>query len=52
MEEIKGQVVKVQTTKDQCIRLTIDVEKAFIGDVNVIAWQDNMVKIKLEEEKI
>lgn len=50
MEEIKGQVVKVQTTKDQCVRLTVDVEKLFIGDANIIAWQDCMVKIKLEEE--
>jgi hypothetical protein len=49
METIKGQVVKVQTTKDQCIRITVDVEKAFVGDANLITWQDNMVTIKLEE---
>lgn len=50
MEQVTGQVVKVQTTKDQCVRLTVDVDKAFVGSVNIITWQDQMVKIQLEEE--
>lgn len=51
MEQIKGQVTKIATTKDQCIRLTIDIEKSFVpASVNLIKWQDNMVNIQLEGE--
>ena len=46
MKEIIGQVTKVQTTKDQCIRLTIDVEKSFAGNTNLLTWQDTMVVVR------
>lgn len=48
MEITKGQVVKVTTTKDQCIRLTIDVEKAFADNVNLLNWQNEMVVLQKE----
>jgi hypothetical protein len=50
MENVKGIVTKVQTTKDQCVRVTVDIDKAFAEGVNLIAWQDGMVSIKLAEE--
>lgn len=51
MEIIKGQVVKITTTKDQCIRLTVDIEKGFVPkEVNVINWQDCMVLLQKEDE--
>jgi hypothetical protein len=51
-EKIKGQVTKIATTKDQCVRLTIDIEKSFIpSGVNLIAFQDQMINIELEEEE-
>lgn len=50
MEITKGQVVKVQTTKDQCVRLTIDIDKNFAGETNLLAWQDEMVTLQKEEE--
>jgi len=49
--KIKGQVVKVSTTKDQCIRLTVDVEKAFAVGTNLLAWQDDMIEMELEVER-
>lgn len=48
---IQGQVSKVQTTADSCIRLTVDVDKAFADGVNLLAWKDNMVAIQLEGEQ-
>jgi len=51
MDIIKEQVTKIATTKDQCTRLTVDVEKSFIpADVNLINWQDQMVTIQKEGE--
>lgn len=51
MEKIKGQVVKVQTTADECIRLTIDVDTSLIPeDVNVLKLKNNMVIIEQSEE--
>ena len=50
MEEIKGIVVKVGTNKDQTVRVTIDCDKAYVGAVNLIGWQDQEVKIRLEDE--
>jgi hypothetical protein len=48
---IKAQVVRVQTTKDQSVRLTLEADKAFVGNVNLISWQDQMVAVQLEVEK-
>jgi hypothetical protein len=49
METVKGQITKVQTTADECVRLTIDCDVALIGNVNVLQWKNQMVKIELEE---
>lgn len=52
MEKIKGQVVKVQTTADECVRLTIDVETSFIPEnVNVLKLKNKMVFIQPEENQ-
>jgi hypothetical protein len=51
MEITKGQVVKVTTTKDNCVRVTVDIEKAFIPkDVNILQWQDTMITIQHEDD--
>jgi hypothetical protein len=52
MENVKGQVVKVQTTADECIRITIDIDTAFIPeDVNVLKWKNNMVYVHANIEE-
>jgi hypothetical protein len=49
MEQVQGQVVKVQTTADECVRVTIDVDISLIPeDVNVLKWKNTMVFIKTE----
>ena len=49
MEEIiKGQIVKVQTTSDECVRVTVDIDAAFAGEVNILKWKNQMVNIELE----
>lgn len=50
MEQVKGQITKVQTTADECVRLTIDCDVALVGEVNILKWKNNMVTIQLEEE--
>jgi hypothetical protein len=50
MEQVKGQVVKVQTTADECIRVTVDIDTAYAGEVNILKWKNNMVNIELEED--
>jgi len=45
-ETLTGQVVKVQTTADECIRLTIDIDSQFVGEVNVLKWKNEMVHIE------
>jgi hypothetical protein len=51
MEITKGQVVKVTTTKDKCIRITVDIEQAFVpANVNILQWQDTMITIQHEDE--
>jgi len=43
---VKGQVVKVATTADECIRVTIDVETGSIPeDLNILTWKNGMVFI-------
>ena len=49
MEQVRGQVVKVQTTADECVRITVDVDVSLIPfDVNVLTWKNNMVFIMPE----
>jgi len=49
MEQVKGQVVKVQTTADECVRVTVDIDNSLIPeDVNVLKWKNNMVLIEVE----
>jgi hypothetical protein len=50
MEQIKAIVVKVQTTKDQCTRVTVDADKLYTEGINLLAWQDKEVTIILKEE--
>jgi hypothetical protein len=51
MEQVKGQVVKVQTTADECVRIVIDIDTSLIPeDVNVLKWKNSMVFIKTEGE--
>ena len=50
MEQVKGQVVKVQTTADECVRVTVDIDTSLIPeDVNVLKWKNNMVTIQVAE---
>ena len=49
MEITKGIVTKISTTKDQCVRLIIDIDKAYIPEnVNILKWQDQEVTIQAE----
>jgi hypothetical protein len=51
MEITKGIVTKIATTKDQCVRLTVDIDKAFIPEnVNILKWQDEEITIQHEGE--
>jgi hypothetical protein len=51
MEQVKGQVVKVQTTADECVRIVIDIDASLIPEsVNVLKWKNSMVFIKTEGE--
>lgn len=50
MEITKGQCVKVTTTKDNCIRVTVDIEKAFVGDINLLEWLNDMLIIQHGDE--
>jgi len=50
MEQVKGQVVRVQTTADECIRVMIDIDTSLIPeDVNILKWKNNMVLIQVSE---
>jgi hypothetical protein len=49
MEITKGIVTKVTTTKDQCVRLTIDIDKVFADKVNLLKWQDQSVAIQCDD---
>lgn len=52
MEQARGQVVKVQTTADECIRVTIDIDSALIpSNVNVLKWKNNMALIMVGESE-
>ena len=43
-QKVRGQVVKVQTTADECVRVTVDVDISLITeDINVLKWKNNMV---------
>lgn len=47
MEMTKGIVTKITTTKDQCVRLTVDIDKSFIPEeVNILKWQDQEVVLQ------
>ena len=49
MEITKGIVTKISTTKDQCVRLTVDIDKSFIPEnVNILKWQDQEVTLQVE----
>jgi hypothetical protein len=52
MEKItQGQVVKVATTADRCVRLTIDIDEAYAEGINFFEWVNNMVALQLEGNK-
>jgi len=48
MEITKGILTKVTTTKDQCVRVTIDIDKAYAETVNLLKWQDQEVALQCE----
>jgi hypothetical protein len=50
MEITKGIVVKVTTTKDQCRRITIDIDKDYCKGMNLLDWQDEEVTIQHDGE--
>jgi hypothetical protein len=50
MECVKGIVTKVTTTKDQCINVTVSVDKQFAEGINLLSWQDGTVYLTPEEE--
>jgi len=53
MEAARGQCVKVQTTADECVRVTIDIDTSLIpDDVNVLKWKNNMVLIQVSDVEI
>jgi len=53
MEITKGIVTKIATTKDQCVRLTVDIDKSFIPEnVNILKWQDQEVVLQSEENHV
>ncbi len=46
MQRATGQVVKVQTTADECIRVTVDIDSEAIPEsVNVLSWKNRMVVV-------
>jgi len=47
---IKGICTKITTTKDQCIRITIDVDKQFAAQTDLLSWQDEMIAMELIDE--
>jgi hypothetical protein len=50
--KIIGQLVRVQTTADECVRITIDIDSNFLKDINIIAWKNEMVSIELIDSVI
>jgi len=53
MEQVKGQVVKVATTADECVRITIDIDTSLIPkNVNVLKWKNNMVLIQINDIEV
>jgi len=52
MEQVRGQVVKIQTTADECVRVTVDIDTSLIPeDINVLKWKNNMVFIGIIEDR-
>ena len=49
MEITQGIVTKISTTKDQCVRLVIDIDKAYAEKVNLLKWQDQAVSLQCDE---
>ena len=49
MEITQGIVTKISTTKDQCVRLVIDIDKAYAENVNLLKWQDQAVSLQCDE---
>lgn len=48
-EKVKGQIAKISTTADQCIRLVIDIPNE-IAPVNIIKWLNSMVELIRQAE--
>jgi len=52
VKKVMGQVVKVQTTADECVRITIDIDVSLIPeDINVLKWKNNMVFMQISDQK-
>ena len=48
MQHINGQVTKIATTADQCVRITVDIDAAVIPEnINLIRWKNMTVILSL-----
>ena len=48
MQHINGQVTKISTTADQCVRITVDIDEAAIPEnINLIRWKNETVILSL-----
>ena len=48
MQHINGQVTKISTTADQCVRITVDIDEAAIPEsINLIRWKNEVVILSL-----
>ena len=48
MQHINGQVTKIATTADQCVRITVDIDEAAIPEnINLIRWKNEVVILSL-----
>ena len=49
-KKLRGQVVRVTTTMDECIRVTVDIDSGLVpAALNIIGWKNNMVDLSLAE---
>jgi hypothetical protein len=49
MKLVKGICTKISTTKDQCIRITIDIDKMYAAQTDLLSWQDEMIEMECLE---
>ncbi len=47
-EKVKGQIVKIQTTADQCVRIVVDIPNE-LAPADIIKWLNSTVSIQIVE---